>query len=188
MAKNPYCGDPNDPNAMPPGRVGSYLQEVLDLSPAVVRGVGVTLSASLSSTSPSNVDYRVPGDQELVVFSIHGFLRFTALNSESTAILGWLNLDPSERWFVKSQNCTVALKNNDRSLDVFEGDGSIPMSAITPPVGVPMYFHPEAPCIFNAGHLIRATFTLQDSTSAIVSGATVYGIVLTGNLIPNRPA
>ena len=184
MPTNPYC-PPGEVSA-PAGSVATFLQEMLSLSPAAVRGVGVTLSAALTNTSPGTVNYRVPADQELVVFSIQGFLRFATLNSESTAILTWLNLDPSERWFVKTQNCLVALKNVDRSLEVFEGDGSVPLSAITPPVGTPMFFHPVAPCIFNAGHQLRATFTLQDSTSAIVSGSTTYGLLLTGNLIPNR--
>lgn len=182
---NPYC-NPDGSGAPAAGRIASFLQEALDLSPAVVRGVGVTLSASLSNTSPGVVKYRVPGDQELVVFSIHGFIRFSSLSTEPTAILTWLNLDPSERWFVKTQNCSVGLKNVDRSLDVFEGDGTVPLSAIAPPVGSPMFFHPEAPCIFNAGHTLQATFTLNDSTSAVVGNATTYGLILTGNLIPNR--
>lgn len=182
---NPYCPTPGQ--AVPAGRIASFLQEALDLSPAVVRGVGITLSAALTtSLTQSTVKYRIPADQELIIFSIHGFLKFTTLNSETTAILTWLNLEPSERWFVKSQNCNLGLKNFDRSLDVFEGDGVVPMSAITPPVGVPMYFHPEAPCIFNAGHTLQATFTLSDTTAAIVGGSTTYGVVLTGNLIPNR--
>lgn len=182
---NPLCADPSH-QGVPAGRIASYLQEALDLSPAVVRGVGVVLTASLSNTAPGVVKYKIPSDQELLVFGIHGFIRFSTLNTEPTAILGWLNLDPSERWFVKTQNCNVALKNIDRSLDVFENDGVVAMSAITPPVGAPMFFHPEAPCIFNAGHTIQATFTLQDATTAIVGGATTYGLVLTGNLIPNR--
>lgn len=183
---NPFCNPDGSPK-VPAGRIASFLQEALDLSPAVVRGVGVTMSAALStSTTQSTVKYRVPADQELIVFSVHGFLKFSSLNTETTAILGWLNLDPSERWFVKTQNCNVAVKNFDRGLDMFDGDGAIPMSAITPPVGVPMFFHPEAPCIFNAGHTIQTTFTLGDTTAAIVGGTTTYGVVFTGNLIPNR--
>ena len=183
---NPYCPPPGSP-APPAGRIASFLQEALDLSPAVVRGVGVTLSAALTTTTTqASVKYRVPSDQELIVFSVHGFLKFAAISAEPTAILGWLNLDPSERWFVKTQNCNVGVKNFDRSLEMFDGDGAVPMSAITPPVGSPMFFHPEAPCIFNAGHTIQATFTLGDTTAAVVGGSTTYGVILTGNLIPNR--
>ncbi|TAL42421.1 MAG: hypothetical protein EPN91_08560 [Salinibacterium sp.] len=187
--QNPYCPAPGEP-APPAGRIASFLQEALDLSPAIVRGVGVTMSAALTTaTTTGSSKYKVPADQELVVFALSGFLKFAALSSEPTAILGWLNLDPSERWFVKSQNCNVGLKNTDRSLDVFDGDGVVPMSAITPPVGTPMYWHPEAPNIFNAGHTLQATFTLGDTTAAVVGTAgnsTTYGLLLTGNLIPNR--
>jgi len=183
---NPYCSTP-DGSPPPAGRIASFLQEVLSLSPAVLRGVGVTMSALLSTTAPTgSAKYRVPADQELVLFSLQGFLKFSALGSEPTAILGWLNLDPSERWFVKSQNCNVGLKNVDRSLDVFDGDGVVAMSAITPPVGTPMFWHPEAPNIFNSSHTLQATFTLGDTTASIVGGTTTYGLLMVGNLIPNR--
>lgn len=183
---NPFCVTP-DGSPPPAGRIASFLQEVLSLSPAVVRGVGVTMSAALTTSTPTgSAKYRVPSDQELVVFACSGFIKFSSLNTEPTAILGWLNLDPSERWFVKTQNCSVGLKNVDRSLDVFDGDGVVSMAAITPPVGVPMYWHPEAPNIFNSSHTLQATFTLGDTTSAIVGNSTTYGLLLTGNLIPNR--
>lgn len=173
------------PNAMPPGKITSYLSEILKLSQADIRGVGIALQATLSSTTPASETYRVPSDQELVILSIQGYLAFSTLNTESTAILSYLNLDPSERWFVKTQNCTVALTNTDRNLPVFD-NRDLRLSAISPPVGAPMNFPVEAPLIVPAGHNLRATFTLQDSTSAIVSGATVYGLLLTGALVPKQ--
>ncbi len=180
----------NAPNFCPPGlvsggRISSYIAEILRLSQADVRGVGIGLQATLSSTTPGTDSYRVPSDQELVITTVQGYLAFSTLNSESTAILGWLNLDPSERWFVKTQNCAVGLVNVDRNLQLFDNRDQR-MSAITPPVGVPMQFSLEMPFIVPAGHNLKATFTLQDSTSAIVSGASVYGLLLTGALIPKR--
>lgn len=180
MANANYCPPGT---ALPPGRIQSYLAEILKLSQDDVRGVGISLQATLSSTTPGTDTYRVPSDQELVITTIQGYLAFSTLNSESTAILGWLNLDPSERWFVKSQNCVVGLANQDRNLQIFDNRDQR-MSAITPPVGVPMQFSLEMPFIVPAGHTLKGTFTLQDSTSAIVSGATVYGLLLTGALIP----
>lgn len=179
---NPYCS----PGAGgPPGRIAAYLQELLMLSPASVRGVGLGLSASLANTTPVSYTYKVPSDQELAVFSIHGYLRFPTFNTEPSLILSSLNPDPSERWFLKSSNCLVSLTNIDRSLPVFDAQ-DVPLSSITPPVGAPLYFPLDAPLMVPSGHNIRATFQLQDSTAAIVGNATIYGLMLTGVLVPKR--
>ena len=169
----------------PGGRIKAYLAEILELSPAEIRAVGIGLEASATGTSPGTDDYKVPSDQDMVILSLQGYLQFQLLDTEPRAILGWLNLNPSERWFVKSQNCEVSLENIDRNLEVFD-KRSLPMSAISPPVGAPLYFNPELPFIVPAGHTMRATFTLQDTTTAIVGAATNNGILLGGALIPKR--
>ncbi len=64
--------------------------------------------------------------------------------------------------------------------------GAAPLSAITPPVGVPLQFPLDMPNIVPAGMNLRATFTLQDTTAAVVGNATIYGLLLTGALIPRR--
>ncbi len=169
-------------------RIRGYLREILGLSIAQVRGgVGVRLQASLSNTTPSTDTYKVPADQDFVVYSIQGYLRFPTLNSEPTAMLSYLNPDPSERWFVKAQNCLVQVVDSDRSSigGVFD-NGEIPLGAITPPSGIPMTWPLEAPMLFPSGHNVKATFTLQDSTTAIVGSATVYGLLMVGALIPKE--
>lgn len=176
----PYC--PSPVAGRPSGRIVSYMREVLGLSHADVRGVGINLEATLSSTTPGTDEYMVPSDQDLVIFSIQGYLRFPTLNSEPTLMLGFLNPDPSERWFVKTQNCLVQLLHKDRSLNVFDAR-SLPLSAISPPVGATMYFPPETPYILPGSHRIQASFTLQDSTTAIVGSSTAYGVLLTGALV-----
>mgnify|MGYP001585617587 FL=1 len=121
----------------------------------------------------------------MVIFSIQGGLQFNTLSAEPTAILTFLNPDPSERWFVKTQNCNVKLQNLDRRLNVFDLR-DIPLSMISPPVGAPLYFPPEVPMLVPHKHRLQATFTLQDSTTAVVGSATKYNILLTGALIPFR--
>lgn len=188
MANNPgFCAPPHDPMALRrgPGRIEAYLAEILKLGPAEIHSVGIGMQATPTATAPATDTYRVPSDQDLVVFSLQGYLQFTTLNTEPTAILGYLNLDPSERWFVKAQNCNLKLENTDRNLTVFDAR-DIPLSAISPPVGAPMYFPPDVPYIIPAGHSLAATFTLNDSTTAIVGSASKYGILLTGALIPKR--
>ncbi len=62
---------PNYANQPPaPGRIAAYLQEILQLSPAEVRGVALQLSASLSNGTAGIANYKVPGDQDLVIWSI----------------------------------------------------------------------------------------------------------------------
>lgn len=176
----PYC--PAPVAGRPQGRIVSYLREVLGISHAQVRGVGINLEASLASGTPGTDEYMVPSDQDLVIYSIQGYLRFPTFNSEPTSMLGFLNPDPSERWFVKTQNCLVQLLHKDRSLSVYDNK-SIPLSAISPPVGAAMYFPPETPYILPGSHRLAASFGLQDTTAAIVGSATFYGVLLTGALI-----
>jgi len=129
----------------------------------------------------------VPADQKLVVFSAQGFLRFTALNTEPTVMLGSLNPDPSERYLVKAMNCIVQVVDSDRSsIGGMFDNGEATLGSIMPPVGAPMTWPVEAPMLFESGHTLKATFTLQDSTTAIVGNNTVYGILLIGALIPTE--
>ena len=182
---NQYCNIPGHSN--PAGFIASYLQEVLKLSPADVNPVAITLQGQNLNTvaSPGTDTYTVPSDQDLVIFQIHGAVQFDALNSENTALLTWLNLDPSERVLVKSQNCNVTLENLDRRLQTFDNK-SLPLSAITPPFGVPLYFPPQVPMIAPHKHRLKATFQLRDSTASILGALSDYSIILTGALIPFR--
>lgn len=181
---NQYCNIPG--HMQPSGTIAAYLQEILKLSPAEVHPVGIALQATLTNTTPGTEQYQVPSNEELVVFSIHGYIRMVDFSSEPTAIFTFLNPDPSERWFVKTSNCNLKLENLDRSLQVYD-NRDIPLGAISPPVGSPMYFPPQIPMVVPAGHKLKATFTLQDSGSDAVGGSTVYGVLLTGALVPKRP-
>lgn len=178
-----FC--PPSRNNSPQSRIKSYLEELLQLSPADLRPLQLTLQASLNSTTAGSSDYKIPKDQDAFIFSMQGFVRMPTLNTEPQTILGYLNLDPSERIYVKTQNCLVQLQNIDRSYTVME-ENSLPLSAITPPYGSPLYYPVEAPLVLPAGHTFKATFTLQDSTAAIIGNASNYGISLMGILLPKR--
>lgn len=179
-------GCPSPMGAPMPGRIEAFIAEVLKVSQADIRGVGIALQGQLSSTVLTTTDlYRVPSDQEMVVLQAAGYVEFTSLNTEPTAILNYLNLDPSERLLVKAQNCSLQLEDTDRSLQAYDAR-SIPLGAITPPMGAPQFFPVDAPFLIAAGHTLQATFTLVDPTAAIVGNATNYGVLLTGALIPKR--
>ena len=183
MANQGLIAPPGTPPTQ--ARVRGYLKEVLGLSPAEVRGgVGIRLQASLANTTPGTDTYKVPADQELVVFSMQGYMRFPTLNTEPFTVSS-ANIDPSERWFVKGQNCLVQVVNVDRTLNVFD-NAEVPLGSIMPPSGWPMTWPLEAPMLAPSGHILKATFTLQDSTSAVVGNATIYGVMLVGALIPHR--
>lgn len=179
MAPSSYC-----PPGSQPQRIASYLAEVLKLSPAELRAVGISLQATLSSASPGTDNYRVPSDQDLVVFSIEGYLRMPTLATEPASV-GNSNVDHDTRVYVKTQNCLVAIENTDRSYKVYDNrDQSL--AALTPPYGAPQYFPAEAPLLVPAGHNLRGTFTLQDTTVAVIGNASVYGVLLSGVLIPKQ--
>ena len=175
-------------NPCPPGssasRVRSYLAEVLGLSPADLRAIAIPLQATLSSATPGTDKYSVPADQELVVFSVQGYLRFNNIGSEPNAI-GNSNVTHDERVLIKSQNCLVQLENTDRQYKLFDGRDQC-LAGITPPYGAPLYFPVETPMVVPASHNLKATFTLQDVSITGYSVASIYGITLAGVLIPKR--
>lgn len=176
-----YCPPGSTPQ---PGRVIDYLRELLKLSTAELRGVAVGLQSTLSVATTQATDlYRVPADQDLVVFSMHGFHRSTLWNTEP--VVAAVAIDPSERHIVKMTNCLIKLENTDRNLQVFDAR-DLPLGAFAPPIGAPLYFPVEAPYLAPAGHTLKATFSLQDTTAAVVGNPSVYGIMLTGILIPKR--
>lgn len=166
-------------------RTKGFLREMQDLTPDDLQAIVVTLQASLSGTSPGTDTYKVPADMDLIILQMHGGLRIPAINSEPQVNLGYLNLVPSERWILKSQNCTVRVENLDRH-HVFTDQNDVTLASIMPPVGYPIVFPPEAPGIIPANENMRATFTLQDSTAATVGGATFYQLIVSGVLVPRK--
>lgn len=171
------------PAAAPLDRIKEYLAALRGLTPADLRSVFVTLQAALTSTTPGTDDYKVPAGWDFSIFRVHGFLSFNALNTEPTSILSWLNLDVINRYLIKLSNCTARLENKDKN-DLFSENRDVFLSAITPPYGSPIDLPPDAPIVVPAGQIIRATFTLQDSTTNIVGNSSDYGLVLTGVLTP----
>lgn len=178
----PVC-IPSLPQSKQSGGIAAYLAELLQLSPAQLRGVGILLERRLSGTATSGSDeYRVPADQDLVVFQIHSSWRSSALATEPVlnANITSLTYDGLEK--ARLGNAVVSLQNKDRNLAIFD-NRSIRMSAIR---DTPMYFPANAPLLVPATHTLKADFSLQDTTAAVVGNAADYGLVLTGILIPKR--
>jgi hypothetical protein len=174
---------PNIPGKpMSQGGIAAYLQELLKLSPAEIRGVSILLEKRLSATVTAATDiYRVPADQDLVVFQIHSSYRSSALATEP-ALNSNIQLDVDGLEKARMSNCVVALQNKDRNLAVFD-NRSMRLSAIR---DTPIYFPANAPLLVPATHTLQADFSLQDTTPAVVGNAADYGIVLSGILIPKR--
>lgn len=165
-----------------PGGIAAYLRELLQLSPAQVRGVGILLEKRLSTTTTSGSDeYRVPADQDLVVFQIHPSFHSSALATEP-ALNPNVSLDYAGLEKARLSNCVVALQNKDRSLAIFD-NRSLKLSSLR---DTPLYFPANAPLLVPATHTLKADFSLQDTTPAVVGNPADYGIVLTGCLIPKR--
>lgn len=181
-------------NACPPGLkspasgagIADYLAELLRLSPAQLRGVGIDLRARLSTgTTQASDTYNVPADQDLVVFGISGYYRSTLLATEPALNAVFTQFSPAELQVARLSNCIVGLENKDRNLPVFDAR-SVYLSSITPPMGAKLQFPVQAPLLVPRTHTLRATFALQDTTAAVVGNAADYGLLLEGILIPTR--
>jgi hypothetical protein len=165
------------------GGIAAYLTELLQLSPAQLRGVGVLLQKRLGTTVTSGSDeYRVPADQDLVIFQIHSSWRSSNLAGEVAINPVFTSMDYDTLERVRKSNCVVALQNKDRNLAVFD-NRAVPLSSLH---DTPMYFPANAPLLVPATHTLKADFSLQDTTAAVVGQNADYGIVLTGILIPKR--
>lgn len=182
-------------NACPPGfkspaseaGVAAYLAELLRLSPAQLRGVGIDLRKRLgAATLTGNDTYSVPSDQDLVVYGISGYWRSSALATEPALNAAvFTQMSPAEMQLARLSNVIATLENKDRNLPVFDARG-VYLSAITPPLGSKLVFPVQAPLLFPATHTVKATFTLQDTTAAVVGNDADYGLILEGILIPKR--
>lgn len=175
---------PANPAAMT--RVRSLLAEYRGIGPNDLQAVMVQLQATLgASTTSATNDYKVPGDSDLFFIQMWGWLRFPTLDSEDQTILGYLNLVPSERWLIKAQNCLVKLENADKN-HKFIDNNDVPLATMMPPMGYPVIWPPEMPGMVPSGQILRATFSLQDTDTDIVSGNTVYGLSIVGVLVPKE--
>ena len=175
------------PTSAPGTRVRSYLAELLGVSPAELRPIAIPMQATLTTSVTTLADtiYNVPSDQDLYIQSIMGYISFNALASEPTAMLTWLNLDPSERVLVKAANCVVQLENTTRNYKVFDHREAV-LYSLMAPMGMPLQWPVETPLPVPAKHSLKATFTLQDTATATVGASTDYGILISGVLVPRH--
>lgn len=180
--------------ACPPGMkapasgagIADYLTELLRLSPAQLRGVGIDLRARLSTAALQGTDtYNVPADQDLVIFGISGYYRSSLLATEPVLNVAFTQFSPAELQVARASNCIVGLENKDRNLPVFDAR-AIVLAAITPPMGAKLQFPVQAPLLVPRTHTLRASFALQDTTAAVVGNPADYGLLLEGILIPTR--
>lgn len=182
------------PGNLPPqarSMIDQYIAALQKLSPLDLQAVQVQLQATLSTSALSGggsaADYKVPSQYDFIGFQMEGYIRLTALASEAaTNLFGYLNLSLTERILLKAQNCTVNLQNIDKKHTVIENNDLVLASLLTAPCGYggPKVFPKEAPILVPAANTLRAAFALQDSTAGLVGQATVYGVTITGVLIP----
>lgn len=188
--RTPYQLNPEVLAQEQPGRIRTYLDELRRLQPNELQAIIINMEALLSSSVLTLADtYKAPGNMDLFIFQVQGYIRFPALNAEPTTFLGFLNLTPTERFLVKAQNCAVNLQNRDRKhryIDSGQTGAGTTVATLMPPAGYPIVYPPEAPLMLPKNEILEATFALQDSTAAVVGGATRYGLTLTGVLVPRE--
>jgi hypothetical protein len=154
-----------------------------DATPRVV-GLEATLTTTTTSDTGS---YQVPADKTFLILRVMGYHRFSLPNTEAAmaAALG-TNIAPSERAYLKLQNCVFSLKDTERSeTDIVKGSAPC-LAAISPMVsGMPLEFS-MSPIVIPGGNKVEATFTLKDTTALVIGASSVYGLLLTGVLLPRR--
>lgn len=184
---NNNCLPPmNNPLAQSQGGVAAYLAELLKLSPAQVRGTVIELMATLGATNLIDTDeYRVPSDQDLVIFQAHAAYRSSALNTEPALNVAITALGVADLALARASNVTVQLRDKDRNLDVFD-QRAVNMAGIMPPNGSPIFWPAQAPFLMPSGHTFQATFSAQSAVAAVIGNDADYSVLLTGVLIPKR--
>ena len=166
------------------GRSKAFINEMRELSAQKLQAVAISLEAALDTTTTSKKDtYKVPAGQDLAVFKVQGYVRRTAMRSESIVTLGGINLWWSELMQAKAENCLASLKNQDRKFEFFDGTSDLPLSSIMAPNGLPLLFDAVAPLMVSENETIESVFTLQDTNANIVGQSTRYGLILSGVLI-----
>ena len=167
--------------------VAAYLAELLKLSPKELIATTVLLHKRLLvGTLTGAVDYRVPGDSDFIVFQMQGAWRSSLLATEAVINAAMAAPTPLDLQVARMSNCAVDLKDTDRpSLAIFP-ETAMNLAAITAPSGSPIFLPANAPLIVPGNHVLRANFTLQDATAAVVGNAADYGLILSGVLIPHR--
>jgi hypothetical protein len=183
MKSGSVCAPGGDPNQ---GDIARYLGELLKLSPGELRAVGIGLSAVLGTTRTTDRDsYKVPGDADLVIYQVGAYWRSTLIATEPVLNANFTQFGPTDLMVARLQNCLATLTNKDRSLAYFDA-GAVPLSSLAPPAGAPQFLPPMAPYLVPSGITLEASFTLQDTTAAVVGNNAEYGLILGGFLIPKR--
>lgn len=160
------------------------LVELQNLNFTDLQAVSITFEKALSTSKLTDYDeFKIPSEEDFIGTRLQAYMRFPTLNTEPTLILGWQNPPFPERLAIKGQNCTFQLQTRDKSrAHIDNHDGTL--LSILPPWGEPMQWTLEAPFKAFSNVVLRATFTLQDSTAAIVGNETIYGIRFDGFYIP----
>lgn len=173
--------------ACPPGMIQkssdmrSFLQDLVELSNSSLQAIVLPLEVLLgAATLTDETEYRVPAEFNLAVFQIHTDWRSTALATEPALNANITSLDLQGLAQARLSNIKATLQLKDRKLDVFE-DGDIAMSAL---FKNPAFLLPNAPLLIPAGSTLKAGFSVQDATAAVIGNNAYYGIILTGALIP----
>lgn len=180
------CALPGIDDSERKGDIERYLGELLKLSPADIRAVGIGLEGELGSTALSDSDeYKVPGDADLVIYQIQGGYASQNLATEIAVNAIFTQFGPTDLMVARLMNCRASLTNKDRQLPFFD-NGSVVLSTITPPCGAPQFMPPMAPYLVPSGIVLRAEFALEDSTAAVAGALGTYTLYLGGFLIPKR--
>ena len=146
-----------------------------------------------TATTGTAAEFKVPDNEDFLIYEVRGYLAFDDWGSEVTAFAGILdnsnngNISPRERAYIKASNCKISLINKDSKLPIIdEASGALVLSSILAELGAPplMYGGPTRPAfIVPHGQVMKMTATLAKGLATIAGATTDYGITLTGVML-----
>lgn len=180
--------DPSRPPMNVTERIHALMEEIRQLSPEDYRLIEVPLMVALSTSATSGTDtFRALTTHHFVIKELRGHILIRDVTSETVAVSNYGNPSYRDRIAIKANNCRVTLQNTDRSQKVFESSNNLNLgSFMRVSGGAPIVVDP--PHILPAGETLEATFTLVDTTSAVVGGTSKveYGLILVGHYVRAR--
>ena len=163
------------------------LADAADLSNDRYRPVAVPLMVSLTTTTTTGKDtYVIPGKNKFVITRVRGHISLTSILTETLSIMsgttGVGNVGFLDRLAMKAVNAKLKLQDVDATKKIFDGTNDLILASILELVGGSPLDFSETPFIAGQGDVIQLDVSLQQTDSAVVGGATEYGVVLEGFL------
>jgi hypothetical protein len=170
-----------------PANFKDYFAQLQRLTPdeVIPKVVGLEVSLDGATTNSDTNGFVVDKQRDFIITSIRGYVRNTSWATEvALAATVGTNVGPRDRLVIKANNCVVELRT-DREEQKFVGGLPPVLAAFMAGEygGAPLDLS-ASPIVVPGASVLTAKMTLKDVTAAIIGAATVYGLAVSGLLVP----